>query len=416
MEINFNHLLLLIGTNPLPNYVTASYFLDKNDSLSDITLIHTKDTFDIARRLAQILKKIKPKVSHHLCGLTDIGNAVKMRDELREQIPFQGGDVFHLNYTGGTKNMSVQTYLAVYDATDFTETTFSYLDAHDFKLKYDNGKMTTQDLRASIDIDFKDLLFLHDCQATDPDDHIDWSKANDIIKAFLEHHQIFDFIGWKNSVIREIFYKNEKLFKPDAVSLADLKPEHPFFPQVEKLIAQFPEEQAWKFDAEGNLEIPDTREEFKKGKGRFAKGIFYLDGGWLEYYIFKLIEDQVREEKLDFEILNNRRIFKGQAKKDFEIDIMILNGYQLYGISATTTTREFLCKSKAFEIYHRTHQIGGDEARALLISPLAEDVKIKIEQDLETDTGGQAKLKIMGIRDLKPKNLWQEIKNYISGE
>ncbi len=75
-----------------------------------------------------------------------------------------------------------------------------------------------------------------------------------------------------------------------------------------------------------------------------------------------------------------------------------------------------MCKSKAFEIYHRTHQIGGDEARALLISPLAEDVKIKIEQDLETDTGGQAKLKIMGIRDLKPKNLWQEIKKYISGE
>ncbi len=41
----FNHLILLIGTNSLPNFVVADYFLQNNPDIRTISLIHSEQNF-----------------------------------------------------------------------------------------------------------------------------------------------------------------------------------------------------------------------------------------------------------------------------------------------------------------------------------------------------------------------------------
>jgi len=40
---NFNKLILLIGINPLPDFVVAEYFLRNNPSLKEIILLYSEE-------------------------------------------------------------------------------------------------------------------------------------------------------------------------------------------------------------------------------------------------------------------------------------------------------------------------------------------------------------------------------------
>lgn len=41
--MKFEHLILLIGTNPLPNFVVAEYFLRENSNLKNLYLIYSEE-------------------------------------------------------------------------------------------------------------------------------------------------------------------------------------------------------------------------------------------------------------------------------------------------------------------------------------------------------------------------------------
>jgi len=58
--MNANHLVLLMGTNPLPNYVVAKYFLSNYANLPNIWVLCSKETRLPTERLEQVLKKDDP--------------------------------------------------------------------------------------------------------------------------------------------------------------------------------------------------------------------------------------------------------------------------------------------------------------------------------------------------------------------
>lgn len=431
---DFTHLILLIGTNPLPNYVVARYFLEKNPQLKKITAIHTPETKDIAYRLRMILKDIakslKKDFEYQYLGLRNAGNAAMIQSDIKTKFKLEKGEKFHLNYTGGTKNMSVQAYVVLY--TDFAdvadlvsgEISFSYLDARKFKLLADGGEAFPEDehkdMRHEVAISFEDLLRLHDCEKIQASQHANWEKANEVIREFLGTGDlILDFINWKNKVVRKIFYQNDDLAKPARVTLADLQ-QHPFWPQARRVVAAFPPEHAWQFDQNGVLQIPDSTGDFAGGKGAVAKSIKYLDGDWLEYHVAQRIR---QERSPGFELETNWRIIKHQEdkklEKDFEIDALLLRGYQLCGISITTALgkrSQALCKNKAFEILHRTQQMGGDEARGVLVTIQPSTVAKKIESDLHVDTGSRDQLLVLSLEDLQKQRLWQQITEHMLGK
>lgn len=430
--MKIDHLVLLIGTNPLPNYVVGRYFLK---DLKTVTAIYSRETYPIARRLEAVLKKYHQTLTYRLYSISDPGDAVKLHEDLGN-LSFQEEEQVHLNYTGGTKNMAVhiyQTLLSRQQSGKIRELSFSYLDAHDFKIKFDDGRANTGDLRQQIKITINDLLGLHGCiqpeekTPKEADDSPDWSKANEVLRQFIVKNQIYEFVLWKNQKIRWLFYDdNDRLRKPDFVPLSELKKSvrceiysgreevHPFHQYAMEVINAFPKQQAWDFK-DGYLEIPDSEKAFKNRTGDFVKGILYLDGGWLEDYVFQVLMEEIDQEDLPFYLHRNVHVKKEQAGKDFEIDVMILNGYQLCGISVTTTLKESLCKSKAFEILHRSQQMGGEEARSVLVTALKPDTALRLQEDLAVDTGGQPHLRILGGDSLAPNKLWEAIKQHIVG-
>ncbi|MBN2089190.1 hypothetical protein JW964_06240 [candidate division KSB1 bacterium] len=415
--MDFKHLALLIGTNPLPNYVTAAHLIEKVKELKFIWLIHTAKTNDIAQRLAEVLKKKFSSIEIRFCGLEDPGKALFIRKNIEELIlsKISRNDKLHLNYTGGTKNMVVHGYLAFQTSDlEIENLSFSYLDTHDFNLKFDDGSYTSDDLRKLVSIQFEDLLALHDCHKKPSEKQIKWYDANKVIHEFIEQEIILDFIKWKRDIIRPIFYDQRgRLVRPNRVNRKEFRPDHPFFINAFKLIKNFPAEQAWHFDKEENLIIPDSKSAFDDQKGDFVQGIRYLDGFWLEFYIIEILARHIDKDKLNLKLMANTRMVKGAARKDFEIDVMLLNGYQLCGITVTTDDSEGRCKSKAFEILHRSQQIGGEEARSILVAPLIRPVADKIEADLKVDLGGAENFCIAGLEDLPEENLWKKVKEHI---
>lgn len=131
---DFTDLVLLIGTNPLPNYVVAKYFSDNTDLeriwllYSEASMFHegTRQYADgIEKVLAQeLISKSYSIIKGHL---SNISQADKINKEVKEHLMGKKGDIkeIHLNYTGGTKAMSVHTYRALERITSRWEKKFS---------------------------------------------------------------------------------------------------------------------------------------------------------------------------------------------------------------------------------------------------------------------------------------------------
>jgi len=180
----FSDLVLLVGTNPLPNYVVGTYFLKQySTDIKRVWLVYSEKTrFQAGTgEFAQNIKMVLAKESVQFTGeflmksLSDVGNADKICRDIQEKIlnsvkkpDFTG---VHLNYTGGTKAMAVHVYRQIEGAFP-DESSFSYLDARDYQLKADRGGSLTGDLRREIQLDFEDLIKLHGYKRVDkPEKH-----------------------------------------------------------------------------------------------------------------------------------------------------------------------------------------------------------------------------------------------------
>ncbi|MBL8151815.1 MAG: hypothetical protein JNN15_17975, partial [Blastocatellia bacterium] len=175
-----DHLLLLIGGNPLPNAVAAVLLTSPNGT---ITLIHSKkespntfiehqdvDSFPVAQKLESWLNGFGYK-EVRLTGVHEsrpdsiiqgVLEALKTIDAVKVGI----------NYTGGTKAMSVHAYRAVEQWVaeqskegKKIEASFSYLDARQMKMVFDRTtSMPSEALYAGrvmkLELE-KDLLQIH---------------------------------------------------------------------------------------------------------------------------------------------------------------------------------------------------------------------------------------------------------------
>lgn len=412
----FDHLMLLIGKNPLPNYVTAKYFIKHIPELRSIIAVFSADTKEIAARLEKVLQRQFPdaKFQFTYCELTSPSEAVLIREEIKKALSTseRKGGAFHLNYTGGTKNMVVHAYLAVFMTADLEKTSYSYLDAREFKLKFDGEQENTHDLRPEIDLPFIDLLALHDCQLGKVSREPDWSAVNAIFTEWIAADLIIDFLQWRDDFITPSFFdaEHKKLtYKklPNPIPMNGLTAS-PFYPQIKRLLPCFPAPQSWQFHKTTELLIPDSGTKFDE----WFKNVEYLDGKWLEYYIYAILQEKAPSH---WHLSWGQHVKRHSAEKDFEIDVLVLNGYQLCGISVTTATKRAHYKNKAFEILHRATQMGGEEARAILVTTKDTPSVVALREDLQNDTGSSEHLLILGRDDLKPEKLWPAIHSHITG-
>lgn len=421
---DFSDLVLLIGTNPLPNFIVAEYFLKTNRELKRIWLVHSEEvawqvgTKTQAENLEKVLKERhsqSSKLSFPLSKVTlsNVSSAEEIFHDIKKKLirELPGSGSVHLNYTGGTKAMGTHVYRAIeQDSTKSLIKSFSYLDGRNFQIVDDsNRKVNAMDLRGEISISFSELIALHGFKRKNNDaDNKDFSDAIQVYKKIIEEDRLDDYYSEDGGYNRTLF---EDRNEPGELvtTIKGLKQEPRSFIAREpflSVIRAMPEDYR-VFDAHGHFITPSSNKKLERA-------IKFLDGGWLEGYVHATMQ---KEMSKNLTVLKDWMIDKHGWATEFQLDVILLKGYQLIGISCTTSQEKHLCKNKGFEIILRARQIGGDEAKAILVALADDPTKKTLEEELQMSTGiTSGNILVLGKNDLKEHYLVQSIKDFIHQE
>ncbi|MCF6157615.1 MAG: hypothetical protein E3K32_03365 [wastewater metagenome] len=429
----FTDLVLLIGTNPLPNFVVTEYFLKDNtykNALKKIWLVHSElvtnlqdGTGDQAKNLETLLRKRHPtlKDSFEMIKLPDVSNATSIINAVNKKLfddksGLQRDCKIHLNYTGGTKVMGNHVYRAIERKVEgFPYQYFSYLDARNFQIVNDTGGVIVTNLRKEVKIEFQELIELHGFKIIETQ-KLDFSAAVNIFSQLINENCLDKYFDVKNGGYDRTFF--EKKNRPGCLATGKNELD------MEKLVKNFKPNEIVKNIINAmpaKYKLFDESGSFIGNNETFDDAIKFLDGRWLEDYVEGVLKEkfvqQFRQQKdSPIEILKNKEIRKPDWDKNtkFELDVILIKGYHLIGISCTTAPNKSLCKHKGFEIIHRTRQIGGDEARAVIVTRLKREEKNELKKELEIDTGGNSKnILVLGSEDIKKNTLFKEINDFM---
>lgn len=431
---SFENLVLIVGTNPLPDLVTAKHFIAEYPSLQNVWLIYssgysgsTYSTMSYADNLAELIKKQKTDLHISFVGLKNIESIDDIVTDLVKSINkevIRGG--FHVNLTGGTKTMGIGVYEYFRDSAEF-----SYLSARDFHLFKADGGLVSPDLRNKVKVTLGEMIFLLGYEffakkEKDVDKNskgyrppIDYKAAFDTTisdKFFsdsINDGSVLEFVNayWP---IRDLFVNGKgdphasKVLEINFTKLLEKRDTigETFFDVLKSLPKDFR-----CINEDGNLLslLPNNKQ--------LALAVKYIDGKWFEKYIVDILEGDSYFK--DFDISSSKEIYKSEwndINLKFELDIIVIYGYQLFVISVTTDSRLKLLKNKAFEVINRAKQIGGQEARSALIC-LANNVNItKINKQMLIETGSGSSFMALGIDDIKKEYLLAKLKEFIKKE
>ncbi len=384
-----DNLILLVGTNPLPNYVAARLLLKPNGK---IHLVCSSDTESIAGRLER--QFARDGLQFERRPLVDEGKPRDIYKAIHQLMAGMSGSV-GLHYTGGTKAMSVHAYRAVKDAR--ADAVCSYLDAHDLEMVIDDGLGDGRDaeipVRDAVTPKIQEVIELHEITlAKRPEQKPLLPNLVRAIKATIESERGDQWREW----LRVQRTATDGFSKKKGNDIKNISaPTSAEFPILHQTFQQL------KAPMTATLEDWARAANFKTGKDDIPKFAKWLDGEWLESFVLDCLLQIATECHLHDCAMD----FKSGADK-FQFDVAAMRGYQLFAISCTTSRDKDLCKSKLFEAYVRAKQMGGDEARVALVSYHA-DPQTLLTTFLNEWKYSKASVRVFGKDDLTdlPRNL-----------
>ena len=329
-------LILTVGTNPLPVWVAWYHLKDLKDKLPcpvKVRLVHTKDTEAEMDRLkthchgADFLAPIQ----------TSAGNPKTVRDDIDDILnDLDGINNLHVHYTGGTKVMGVETVSAIEaQLRDYPEVHLqtSYLDPRGTSgpTIVSRGGPIVRDTRQNVDPDLERIAFLNGFELG-PFRHR-WSRS----PSDYEDHS-----------------KAEE-------------------PQDEQL--QCGEDwlnQCWPTHSEPIMLEYGACAAFKQALNYICR----QNSGRSNYKIFRSVFV--------------RRRGASEWDKNFELDVVAVLGYQIVVVSCTVDRCQEMIKKKGMEAILRARQLGGDEARAIVLCGAKKNVADNIQRELHDEIGSTA--------------------------
>lgn len=421
------HLFLLIGKNPLPNYVAVKLLATEQTT---IHLIHSSDTLVYAQRLENKLKE-DCNFAEKICVQPSEANKIKKKIE--DRLNSISGRV-ELNYTGGTKAMAVHVYRAI--ASKVSNAKFSYLDPRSLAMLIDppegveeeicfylgkpNGGAEEQEYFKKTKVSLDDLLYLH--KLTPFQAARSKSRGMIIVEAIqteaIEKDSWWDF----QKALRKIFEDTRKRTNYNAYNEAN---RDQMEQQLRLQSVDFPRDlpnltRAFGENFPSNTVI-DSNELVLANLPNDVSAIEFVNfliGTWLEdFTLSRMIEtkdsnDKTVKEKCFLESCGSSleiALPKNDKARFFELDVIAMRGYRLFAISCSQESSIFNVKRKLFEAVHRAKQIGGEEARIGLVC-LAKSSDInKIKSQLEEDH-----IEVFGKEDLG--DLEQKLEKWFNRE
>jgi hypothetical protein len=431
IDYQTEHLFLLIGKNPLPNYVAAKLLANERTT---VHLIHSSDTLVYAQRLENKLKGAC-QFAEKICVQPSEAN--KIKGKITERLGGINRSV-GLNYTGGTKAMAVHIYRAVADKAPNAK--FSYLDPRSLAVLIDppegvederrfylgkpNGSTEEQENFKKTKISLDELLYLHKLilfQDVRPK-----PRGIKIVEAIqseaIEKDSWWDF----QKALRRCLDDAQKASNYNAFNEANkgemekqLRKQQIEFPSdlsnLKKAFAEnFPCQNVISTNQLALANLPNDVDAIEF--------VNFLLGTWLEdFTLSRMIEikdgnGKAVQEKCylescgsSLEVALPQKKATDPKRRFFELDVVAMRGYRLFAISCSQESSIFKVKRKLFEAVHRAKQIAGDEARIGLVC-LAKSSNInKIKSQLEEDH-----IEVFGREDLA--NLDEKLEKWFNRE
>ena len=158
----------------------------------------------------------------------------------------------------------------------------------------------------------------------------------------------------------------------------------------------------------GELQYPSESVASEDKKEALKEMDAFFNGIWLEYTAYAAFEKVLEEIKCKNSSRDNFQLYhnvyvrqKGPdapaiAERHFELDVVAILGYQVVVVSCSTTDRISTVKQKAMEVYHRARQLGGAEARAIVLCLATYEDAERVEKELEDETGAERPLQVWG--------------------
>lgn len=415
-----DHLFLLVGENPLPNYVAAKTLLTAGGKPY---LVYTEYTCKAYERLKEVLgfsEDEKVELWNNESNAFEIQKAIKEKvKELQKRYPDKKR--FGLNYTGGTKAMSVHAYQALLDLNLSPEPVFSYLDSRSLQMKFDrkNDRPISLEVpKEKLVMTGETLFSLHGLYWKPGKKPIKQPKlieaATQLLHLYMNDNQRntfdTDWLNWCKEVLTPNTQKENKYGK-----YIDWKDESNLEKTPELELAKAPEaikniliDKLGASSDKVSLQIAKQHGQFDK----FYHLCEWLNCGWLEHYVLDQIQKISVNPPIDTSAMSFNIIDQPDDTWDkFQFDVAFRRSYQLFAISCTTSHSTERCKEKLFEAYIRAKQLGGSEARVALVC-----FHQKPEQLVKTFNSliDDPKIAVFGHKHLK--NLSRDITNWIEGK
>lgn len=409
-----DHLILLVGGNPLPNAVAGRLLVNPGGR---ITLVHSKTnldqniqgTGDIANRLGQWLKGAVETRE------VEESNPQNIRDEVTAEL----NNKYHpvpesvgLNYTGGTKAMAVHAYLAVqsWAAQKGVKTVFSYLDPRTLQMRFDNGM--PEPVGLAVDISLKDMLNLHGGRQVNryhraKEEVLLPETAQRVLETYLNPNESKDWFKW-----REDYLKPHRL--PKSKWNTDRKDYQNWIDNnvLRELVIPWPphvhstledELRALGYAATGELNIREAVQTLNHRIGYVEELMEWLWAQWLEHYALHCLQQNAIRRRIQTTVTS-----VVTYPRRFEVDVVGIRGYQLFAISCATNGLPEKVKPKLFEAAVRAQQLGGDEARIALVCFSDNPTELVKEMKSTIDP----RVMVFGKKDLR--NLAEKLSEWIA--
>lgn len=406
-------LYLLIGTNPLSNYVVADYFLNADPNIREIHFIHSAEDLEngiqstalFAENLKSILRKRFSRVGYFLHPI-HIKDSFSIHRDVRKIIANAPKTGVHLDYSGGTKEMVLHSYEAFKEVFDGS-VTFSYFDTRRNLLKADSGSEDSTDsvfLGDKAEIGFDDLFALHGYRRVplkNSGSVFSVSFFEDFLDLIRQPGNFCAYLEWQEHFY-SVYPDFRRVLPADSMTeVSDLlPPDSPISKELEKTLFLKIHEDMPEYSL---LEERDGRlvlrtDVSNKQMDKLIETRKYITGHWFEQYVYAVLRAYLSDigtaASIDLNLLIQTN------KKNFEIDVALIKGYEFCGISCTTDKTQSLCKSKGFEILHRTKQLAGDNSKAILMTFMNESSTRELDADLSDIL--EDRLLVLGLNDLLP--------------
>ena len=329
-------LMLTVGTNPLPVWVALHHLKDKLPSPIHVRLVHTKET----RRERDRLLKYSQDVSVIDTVETVSGNPATVRNDITQNLIHnlpENTNCIHVHYTGGTKVMCVETVAAV-----------------------ENIKVLHPSRNLDIETSYLDPRADVGATLIDRNGSILVSDTRKGVEPWLE--RIAELNGFE---LGPFPYKYKDELGNDQMR---------------------------------NCPAPNTLsgEQLTKGRAAINSGRHFTPE-LLECAAYAAFQDALANISRRSSDRSNYRLFhkvyvrranvSNPSVKPFELDVVAVLGYQIVVVSCTLAYEHAMVKQKGMEAILRMRQLGGVEARAIVLCGASRKAQQLIQSELKEETG-----------------------------